>query len=122
MGTIIRIYRRSSFAAASIWILLGVMTAGSFVMNRIGLMINLVIGTIFCLIGLYLLVRAKAALRLGMAICEARDSAQHRNMSLRMTRLFAWDLLLVCISLLVGIVLLSAATYRVFFERLAVFG
>jgi hypothetical protein len=118
----IKIYKWSSWVAVTLWVLTGVIITGSMILSPIGFAINIILGTFICLLGVYQAFRARAVLRLAGAVSKPGNGERHPDILAKMTRFLIWDLMLNGLSILFGTVLLWAASYRVFVERMPVFG
>ena len=113
---LIKWYKYSALTSAALWIALGIITIGSIVLSSIGWGINLIMGLLFMLIGCFLYFRAY---NLHHFYVNATENMQE-NLHLR--RFLRLDLIFVLGTLLVGALLVSAATSRVFGEGFPIFG
>lgn len=115
-----RLYKIISFTGALTYMLLGLVTVGSVLNGNTGLYINLLMGLIFIGTGYYLYEKAKHIIIL---LLEVKNSDIRRSLSPKtLTKFLFLEKIFVLVSLLFGVVILSAAISRVFFERMPIFG
>jgi len=115
-----KFYKIVSYLGAFSYILLGILTIGSIINGTKGLYINLIIGVFFTIIGYYLYAKAKSIIKLITNIKKLNNEKQITLNSITLFLLF--EKIFIVISLLFGIILLSAAISRVFGENLPIFG
>ncbi|MGQ7869713.1 hypothetical protein [Sunxiuqinia sp. sy24] len=115
-----KFYKIASYLCTFSYILLGLLTIGSIINGTIGLYINLIMGVLFTTIGYYLYAKAKSTIKLIDNIKKLNNEKQVTLNSIAQFLLF--EKLFIVISLLFGIILLSAVISRVFGENLPVFG
>ncbi len=116
----IELHKIVSYLGALLYIVLGFLTIGSIINETSGLYINLIMGILFITIGYYLYSRAKSVIELMVSI-ENLSSGEQVFLN-AIARFLLFEKIFIFISLLLGIILLSAAILRVFWENLAIFG
>ncbi|MCP9927706.1 hypothetical protein [Cyanobium sp. CH-040] len=113
---LIRLYRSFALASAALWSGTGFVVIGSIAMSVRNWVVNLVMGQLFVIAGLFLCLRANQFACYYMSIpCDM----QRNPACMRFLRL---DFLLVLITCLVGGLLFAASLSRVVGEGYAVFG
>lgn len=113
---LIRRYRNIAFVSAALWVGLGGLTVGSIALSSIGWVINLVMGLLFMLIGVYLYFRAKNLHRFYETITPTARNNPY------IQRFLNLELIFVLSTCFVGVIFLSAGISRVFGEGYAIFG
>lgn len=104
----------------AIFFLSGAITMYSISKCPFGLGINIIMGGIFMMIGLYYYAKAKSVNAL---ILMVEDSSELKQRKLHYSiKFLLYENLMLLISLLVSIVMFSGIIYRVFGENKAVFG
>ena len=112
----IKFHKYSYIFSACLWSVLGMMTIGSIAVSSIGWVINLGMGLLFILIGVYLYFRGNSLHRF---YSSAVDNLQQDPNYQRFLR---FEMIFVIISSILSGVFLIAAFIRVFREGFAVFG
>lgn len=115
-----KLYKIVSYLGAFSYILLGLLTIGSIINGTFGFYINLIIGVFFTTIGYYLYLKAKNIIKL-IANIENLNTGKQVTLN-SITRFLFFEKIFIIMSLLLGIILLSAAISRVFGENLPIFG
>ena len=105
----------ATYIASSTWIICGLITLGSIYLSRIGFTINFIVGLLFILLGVYIYSKEKALLEL---LVKAHEGKQSRLIK----KVIIGEIIFITLALLVGIVIVSAVSSRVFGEGFAVFG
>jgi len=112
----IKLHKFIAYVGAWLWITLGGLTISSILLGTVGWAINVVIGTLFILIGCFFYWRTHSFHRFYMANADnlRKDKLFHQH-------LLPETLLTLCILLFVGILLLAGMS-RVFGEGYPIFG
>lgn len=110
-----RIHRFLSFLSGLLWIGLGLIVIGSIAVSSLGWGINLIVGSVMLLIGVFLGLR-------GRALTAMIESYEPEENTVRVSRFLRYDLILIGGISLIGLLLLAMSIYRVFGEGYAVFG
>jgi len=105
----------TTYLTVFVWITTGIITVGSIYLSFIGFFINLTVGILFILIGIYLGIKEKSLYELITKICNEEQSQLCQKVILG-------EIILIMISLLIGLGILIAVSSRVFVEGFAVFG
>jgi hypothetical protein len=113
---IIEWYKNIAYLGTFFWAGLGLLTIGSIAISSIGWVINLVMGSLFILIGYFLYLRAKNFYRFFRAITPDTQNISYLQKFLRL------DLVIVVGITFLGGLLLMAGIFRVFGEGFAIFG
>ncbi len=113
---IIEWYKNIAYVGTVLWTGLGFLTIGSIALSSIGWAINLVMGSLFILIGYFLYLRAKNFYRFFRAITPDPLNFFYLQKFLRLDLAFV-----VGITFLSGLMLM-AGIFRVFGEGFAIFG
>lgn len=111
----LKILRIITYLATLIWVVTGLVTIGSIYLSRIGFVINLLVGKSFILLGTYFYFKEKALSELLEITYQDQFSKLHN-------KVFLGEFFFMMFALLVGIIILSAVSSRVFKEGFAVFG
>ena len=111
----LRLLQFATYFTTFLWITSGLLTIGSIYLSRIGFVINLIVGTLFILLGIYFYCKEKALSELLEKTCQGKLGKLHKKVILG-------EVVFIMIALLVGIIILSAVSSRVFGEGFAVFG
>jgi hypothetical protein len=101
-----------SYVTALVWMMIAFITVGSIYLSATSWVINLTMSIIFALISIYVFYKERNFILLISSI----------NNNTHKTRAISYELLLLIIILLVGIVALSGVYHRVFGEQFPVFG
>lgn len=113
---LMRCYKRIALVGTLLWMSLGIVTIGSMALSLPNWRINLLMGTVFIVIGGFLGLR-------GLAFCKGyAASAIDIRTNLNMRRFLLLDLLSTLGTALIAAGLLAASLDRVFREGFAVFG
>ena len=113
---LIQWYKNIAFLSTIFWAGLGVLTIGSIVISANGWVINLVIGSFFILIGIFLYLRAKNLHRFYEVIPSDVQNTPPLKHFLRL------EMILILGTGFLGGMLLLAGISRVFGEGFAIFG
>ena len=111
------IYKLATNFSIILWFLDGLLTIGSIANGTIGLFINMIMGIIFMLIGLYIYLKVKNVIR----IIDYSEDLATKNKTIYNRFIFI-EIIFTFISIVVGLIALSGIASRVFGEGLAVFG
>ena len=111
-----------SYAVFSIWVLLGVLTFLSIYYGMTGFVINIVMGCVFILIGLYLFLKAKNILALFYSFNRFTINKNTNIINTQFKKMIFFENIFILLSLLIGLIFLTAIFSRVFSEKLPVFG
>ncbi|MGF1535547.1 MAG: hypothetical protein ACFB4J_03530 [Elainellaceae cyanobacterium] len=102
--------------SASLWVGLGLTTAGSIAVSWLSWQINLLMGVVFAATGCFFYLRANSLfLAYSLSVIEPRNNRH-------LQRFLLLDLLFMLSTCFVGSLLLLASLSRIFSEGLAVFG
>ena len=111
-------YKIMARAAAAFYFITGVLIIGSIINGTIGLFINLIIGIMFLCASFYLYARAENIIRLiGGLKPERADQADSV-----LQRFLFFEYIFIGAGSLIGMVFLYGVLYRVFAEKMPVFG
>ena len=97
------------------WLLLGLLSIGSIINGSDGLMINIVLGSLFILIGIYFYLRTKNHQKLLLLFAEKKADQYFKHFILL-------EKILISMSLFFIFILLSGVIHRIFGENMPVFG
>lgn len=111
----LKILQFATYLTILLWITTGLIIVGSIYLSRIGFVINLVIGILFILIGMYFYLKEKAFSKLLTQICEGKQDKLHKKVILG-------EIIFIMMALFIGATALSAVSSRVFGQGFAVFG
>ncbi len=111
-----------SYAVFSIWVLLGGLTFLSIYYGMTGFVINIVMGCVFILIGLYLFLKAKNILALFYSFNRFTINKNTNIINTQFKKMIFFENIFILLSLLIGLIFLTAIFSRVFSEKLPVFG
>ena len=114
-NNLLKIIALATYPCTALWIVSGIITIGSIYLSSIGLAINIIVGIIFILIGVYFYLKEKSLLQLLANECVGPDS------KLR-TKVIAGEIIFIIMMFLVGVIILSAVLQRVFGDGVSVFG
>ena len=120
MNVKMKFYKIVSYSAALSYVILGCLTIGSIINGTLGLYINLIMGIFFIAIGYYLYAKAKSIIIL-IDNVETLNNGKQVIMN-SISRFMLFEKIFFLISLLLGIIFLSAAISRVFGENVPIFG
>jgi len=113
---VVKLHKYSSILSASLWLILGILTAGSIVISKLGWIINVGMGLLFIIIGCFMYFHGNS---LHQFYGSAVEKIQYDPNFRRFLRL---DLIFVLISCIFSGISLIAVITRIFFEGYAVFG
>ena len=113
------LFKTVSRLSFSIWILLGVLTISSIVNGFEGIYINIIIGIIFILSGIFLLLRTKKIRKL-VPIFEKNDITENEKLSLK--SFLVYEIIFSLLITFFGLILATAAFHRIITEKLPIFG
>lgn len=111
-------YKIAAFSAAALYLSSGLLIIGSILNGAIGLFISLIVGIMFISAGFYLHARAENIIRLIGGIKPER--ADRADSVLK--RFLLFEYLFIGAGNLIGMVFLYGVLYRVFAEKMPVFG
>lgn len=116
----LKFHRWTSNLTVFIWILLGLITIGSILNGTTGIFINIIVGLIFSVVGIYFLLRKNSFEEMATsAFLSKTENNQHQN---PFSRFLALEIVLVIMTMIFGTLMLSAVISRAFFEKLPIFG
>ena len=113
-----KIYKTVAHTAAALYLINGILIIASILNGAIGLFINLIVGPVFICAGSYLHARAENIIRLIGRIKP--DRADQADGILK--RFLFFEYLFIGAGNLSGMVFLYGVLYRVFAEKMSVFG
>ena len=113
----IQIYKIGTTFSTALWLFSGAITIGSIANGPNGIYINITVGIIFLLIGLYTQLRVKSI----NTIVSYSDSINKEEKT-TYSQLLLFELIFTTISIIVGLIALSTVISRTFMEGLPVFG
>ena len=111
-------YKIMACVAADLYLISGISIIGSIINGTIGLFINLIVGIMFISAGFYLHARADNIIRLTSGIKPER--ADQADSVLK--RFLFFEYIFIGAGNLIGMVFLYGVSYRVFAEKMPVFG
>ncbi|MEE4177113.1 MAG: hypothetical protein V2I46_06340 [Bacteroides sp.] len=110
----IRILRVLGYCASIIWIISGLIIIGSIFLSAIGVYINLTVGLLFIIAGIYLIWRNMLFINFLMEGGGIQTKTYNK--------IVIAEIILFKTLFLFGLVIFSAIFFRVFIEKYAVFG
>lgn len=113
-----KMYKIMARAAAALYLISGILIIGGIINGAIGLFINLIVGILFICAGAYLHARAENIIKLTGRIKP--DRADQADSALR--RFLFFEYIFIGAGNLIGLVFLYGVLYRVFAEKMPVFG
>ena len=113
-----KMYNITAHAAAAFYFVSGILIIGSIINGPIGLFINLIVGILFICAGAYLRARAENIIKLTGQIKP--DRADQADSTLK--RFLFFEYIFIGAGNLIGLVFLYGVLYRVFAEKMPVFG
>ena len=113
-----KMYKITAHAAAAFYLVSGILIIGSIINGAIGLFINLIVGLLFICAGAYLHARAENIIKLTSRIKP--DRADQADSALK--RFLFFEYIFIGAGNLIGLVFLYGVLYRVFAEKMPVFG
>ena len=117
-----KLFKGIAFLGAGLWMLSGVITIGSILNGTVGFFINIVVGVIFILIGVYVLTKAVYFLKLLAEVRSLESNDRHKT-DIGIYRInVRLEILLMLSFVLSGLIILSAVISRTFYEGFPVFG
>lgn len=111
----LKLLQFATYLTIFLWITSGLIIIGSIYLSRIGFVINLLVGTLFILLGLYFYFKEKFLSEFLKKTCESELGKLYKKVILG-------EVIFIMVTLLVGVIILSAVSSRVFGEGFAVFG
>ena len=111
-----------SYAVFTVWVLLGVFTFLSIYYGMTGIIINIVMGAVFILIGLYLFLKAKNILALFYSFNRFTINKNTNIINTQFKKMIFFENIFMLLSLVIGLIFLTAIFSRMFSEKLPVFG
>ncbi len=109
------ILRYASYGASMVWIATGLIIIGSIYLSSSGFFINLIIGVLFILLGIFFYSKEKTLLQI---LSQNHEDIQNTLYK----KSINGEIILAMLTLFLGLMLLSAASSRVFVEGYPVFG
>ena len=103
-----------SYATSGVWIIAGLITIGGFFLSGIFFVINVSIGTIFVLLGIFFYLKEKTVIELFTKNCEIEDTLYKKVIN--------GELIFIILAFFIGLVIVILTSFRVFEESTSVFG
>jgi len=112
----------TSYINSVLWIVLGILTIGSILLGSIGMLINILMGFVFILIGFYFFSKIKILNNVFNTIKILDNNEKKILVQNSIKKFISIEMVIVIASTIIVIVFLSAVISRIFGENLPIFG